>query len=48
VKVLSLTEPWATLIYIGKKKVETCSWKTSYRGEIYAKGYLGVWNYERD
>lgn len=34
-KVLSLTEPWATLIYIGKKRIETRSWKTSYRGEIY-------------
>ena len=34
-KVLSLTEPWATLIYIGKKKVETRSFKTNYRGELY-------------
>ena len=29
-KVLSLTEPYATLIKEGKKKVETRSWKTSY------------------
>lgn len=34
-KVLSLTEPYATLIKEGKKKVETRSWKTSYRGELY-------------
>lgn len=34
-KVLSLTEPCATLIKEGKKKVETRSWKTSYRGELY-------------
>ena len=34
-KVLSLTEPYATLIKNGKKKVETRSWKTSYRGELY-------------
>ena len=34
-KVLSLTEPYATLIRNGKKKVETRSWKTSYRGELY-------------
>ena len=27
-KVLSLTEPYATLIKDGKKKVETRSWKT--------------------
>ncbi len=34
-KVLSLTEPCATLIKEKKKMVETRSWKTSYRGELY-------------
>ena len=34
-KVLSLTEPFATLILNGKKSIETRSWKTSYRGELY-------------
>jgi len=34
-KVLSLTEPCATLIYEKKKLVETRSWKTDYRGELY-------------
>ena len=34
-KVLSLMEPWATLINEGKKVIETRSWKTSYRGELY-------------
>lgn len=34
-KVLSLTEPYATLIKEGKKKIETRSFKTSYRGELY-------------
>lgn len=34
-KVLSLTEPFATLIVKGSKRIETRSWKTSYRGEIY-------------
>lgn len=34
-KVLSLTEPYATLIKIGVKTVETRSWKTNYRGELY-------------
>lgn len=34
-KVLSLTEPCATLIKEKKKLVETRSWKTSYRGELY-------------
>lgn len=34
-KVLSLMEPWATLIRAGQKRVETRSWKTAYRGELY-------------
>ena len=34
-KVLSLIEPWATLIKERKKIIETRSWKTSYRGELY-------------
>ena len=34
-KVLSLTEPCATLIKNGIKRVETRSWKTNYRGELY-------------
>lgn len=34
-KVISLTEPYATLIKDKKKKIETRSWKTSYRGELY-------------
>lgn len=34
-KVLSLTEPYATLIKMGVKTIETRSWKTNYRGELY-------------
>lgn len=34
-KVLSLTEPFATLICEKKKLIETRSWKTNYRGELY-------------
>lgn len=34
-KVLSLTEPFATLIKEKKKHVETRGWKTNYRGELY-------------
>ena len=34
-KVLSLTEPYATLIKNGIKTIETRSWKTTYRGELY-------------
>jgi hypothetical protein len=31
-KALSLTQPWATLIAIGAKRIETRSWATPYRG----------------
>lgn len=34
-KVLSLKEPYATLIKEKKKLIETRSWKTEYRGELY-------------
>ena len=34
-KVLSLKEPFATLIKNGIKTIETRSWKTNYRGELY-------------
>jgi hypothetical protein len=32
VKLISLWEPWATLMAIGAKRIETRSWQTSYRG----------------
>ena len=35
IKVLSIIEPWATLIKEKKKYIETRTWKTSYRGELY-------------
>lgn len=34
-KVLSLTEWYATLIKKGVKTIETRSWKTNYRGKLY-------------
>lgn len=34
-KVLTIQEPYATFIMQGTKKIETRSWKTNYRGEIY-------------
>ena len=34
-KVISLREPYATLIKNKIKLVETRSWKTNYRGELY-------------
>lgn len=33
-KVLTLTQPWATLVAIGAKRIETRSWPTSYRGPL--------------
>jgi hypothetical protein len=33
-KVLSLLQPWATLVVIGAKKVETRSWTSDHRGEL--------------
>jgi hypothetical protein len=33
-KALSLLQPWATLIAIGAKSIETRTWKTPYRGPI--------------
>lgn len=34
-KVITIKEPFASLVADGIKKVETRSWKTNYRGEIY-------------
>lgn len=39
-KVLSITEPFATLIQEKKKFIETRSWKTNYRGELYIHASL--------
>ncbi|WHH58294.1 ASCH domain-containing protein [Petroclostridium sp. X23] len=33
-KALTLIQPWATLIALGEKKIETRSWSTKYTGEI--------------
>lgn len=33
-KALTVTEPWATLIAIGAKRIETRSWPTDYRGPV--------------
>lgn len=34
-KVISITEPYATIIKNGYKRIETRSWKTKYRGVLY-------------
>jgi hypothetical protein len=41
-KALTLTQPWATLVALGEKQIETRSWKTPYRGPLAihsAKGF---------
>jgi len=34
IKALSVMQPWATLIALGAKRIETRSWSTSYRGPL--------------
>lgn len=33
-KALSLWQPWASLVAIGAKRIETRSWRTNYRGAV--------------
>ena len=33
-KALTIAQPWATLVAIGAKQIETRSWQTNYRGDI--------------
>ena len=44
-KALTLTQPWATLVAIGAKRIETRSWATNYTGELAihaAKGWTAA------
>lgn len=34
-KAVSLWQPWATLVVIGAKRIETRSWQTSYREQMF-------------
>ena len=41
-KAITLTQPWASLVAVGAKRIETRSWPTKYRGPIAihaAKGF---------
>ena len=40
-KVLSLLQPWATLVVMGAKKIETRSWATDYRGVLLIHASVG-------
>jgi hypothetical protein len=33
-KTLTMTDPWATLVALGSKRIETRSWATPYRGAL--------------
>lgn len=41
-KVLTLRQPWATLVAEGIKKYEFRSWKTNYRGKVLIHAGVGV------
>jgi hypothetical protein len=47
-KALSLTQPWATLVANGSKRIETRSWSTSYRGLIAIHASKGFPGYARE
>ena len=45
IPALSLTQPWATLVAVGAKRIETRSWPTRYRGWLAihaAQGLAGM------
>lgn len=44
-RILTIKEPYATLISLGIKKIETRSWRTNYRGEIYIHAGIKKPNY---
>src|ERR1043165_1458437 len=41
-KALTLTQPWATLIAIGAKRIETRSWGTDFHGQIAIHAVKGL------
>ena len=41
-KVLTLKQPWATLVAEGIKKYEFRTWKTNYRGKILIHAGVGI------
>lgn len=52
-KALTLTQPWAAMVAIGAKRIETRSWSTKYRGPLLIHaaaglGPVGGWKGLRD
>ncbi|MFL0196977.1 ASCH domain-containing protein [Clostridium sp. WILCCON 0269] len=50
-KTLTLIQPWASLIALGEKKIETRSWRTNYHGELFIHAgksiYKEAWLYNK-
>lgn len=40
-KVISLLQPWASLVVLGHKRIETRSWNTKHRGKIWIHASAG-------
>lgn len=47
-RAITLTQPWASLVAIGAKRIETRSWSTSYRGPLAIHAAKGFPGYAKD
>lgn len=47
-RALSLVQPWATLIMVGEKRIETRSWGTSHKGKLAIHASAGKPKYARE
>jgi hypothetical protein len=47
-KAITLIQPWASLIALGEKRIETRSWPTNYRGPIAIHAGKSMPAYARD
>lgn len=47
-KALTVIQPWGTLLVTGKKRLETRTWKTNYRGAILIHAGMARYNYILD
>lgn len=43
--VLTLTQPWASLVMLGAKQYETRGWRTNYRGQLLIHAAKGMPKY---
>lgn len=47
-KVITIRQPWASLIMVGAKGIETRSWATSYRGPILIHASASIGKMEQE